>query len=215
MPNRLAIFVAASFWTKLQMLDHAGAKLKTQLLYKLAFGSMGSGTVLWRPVQMHNTRHVFIGSRVVIRAGARFDIVTERASQKFSPKVVIGDGVLIEQNFHLASAGKIIIGKRVTFSRNVAILDVWHEYDDVVTAIIDQPLGTAPVTVGDGTLVGMNCVILPGVTIGRNCMIGANSVVNRDIPDFSVAAGVPARVIKHFDFERAQWVRTGQETKQE
>ena len=209
----------STFWRapqaqKRALLELAWARFQTQILYRSAFGSLGAGTIVRRPIMLQNTRHVYLGSKVVIRDGARFDIVTERQGQKFTPVVTIGDGALFEQGFHLACAEKITIGARVTCSRNVGILDVWHEYADVTTPIIDQPLGSAPVEIREGALIGMNSVILPGVTIGRQCMIGANSVVNRDVPDFCVAAGAPARVIKRYDFERAQWVHANQEMKQ-
>lgn len=65
---------------------------------------------------------------------------------------------------------------------------------------------TKPIFIGDNVYVGVNSMILPGVRIGNNCIIGAGSIVSRDIPDNSVAAGVPARVIKSIDdyFEKIQ-----------
>jgi acetyltransferase-like isoleucine patch superfamily enzyme len=64
---------------------------------------------------------------------------------------------------------------------------------------VDQPLRTAPVRVGDETLIGMGAVIQPGVTIGKHCVIGANSVATKDVPNYSIAVGAPARVVKRFD----------------
>ena len=65
------------------------------------------------------------------------------------------------------------------------------------TPVIRQVAGKSnPVEIGDGCWLGINVVILPGVRIGRQCVIGANAVVADDIPDFSVAAGVPARVLR-------------------
>ena len=64
-----------------------------------------------------------------------------------------------------------------------------------------------PVTIGDGSFIGFGVHISPGVTIGKNCVIGAGSVVTKPIPDYSVVAGVPAKVIKHYSFEENKWVR--------
>ena len=61
------------------------------------------------------------------------------------------------------------------------------------------------VVIGSGSWIGENVSII-GASIGRNCVVGANSVVTKDIPDFSVAAGVPARIIKKFDFKTCRWV---------
>ena len=182
-------------------------RLITVVFYRPLFRAIGSGTTIRKPILISNPQFISIGNGVFIRDGARFDIVTKHSGQVFAPEVVIGDGALFEQGFHLACAESIAIGARVACSRNVSIFDVWHRYEDVRVPIIDQPLGTAPVSVGEGTLIGMGSVILPGVSIGRHCMIGANSVVNRDIPDFCVAAGVPARIIRRHDAVRDQWVR--------
>lgn len=65
---------------------------------------------------------------------------------------------------------------------------------------------TKPIVLGDNVYVGINTLILPGVTVGSNCIIGAGSIVTRDVPDNSVVAGVPARVVKSIDdyFEKIQ-----------
>jgi lipopolysaccharide O-acetyltransferase len=75
----------------------------------------------------------------------------------------------------------------------------------------DMPYGSQvyngePVTINGGAWLGERCCILSGVTIGRKSIIGANSVVTKDIPDFCIAAGNPAKVIKHYDFNLHRWV---------
>jgi len=206
--KQLIEFLHAPLWNKIALVDFAWARLKTQIFYRSAFGSMGAGTTLWRPLMLQNTRFVHLGCKVTIRDGARFDLTTEHGRQSFIPNVIIGDGSLFEQGFHLTAAGPVVIGRQVTCSRNVSVLGVRHEYEDVTRAIIEQPLGVAPVSIGDGTLIGMNCVILPGVSIGKHCMIGANSVVSRDVPDFCVAAGSPARIIRRYEAAEQKWVKT-------
>lgn len=193
-------------WERSNSLSYAWAFLKTQTIYRLAFGSVGQGTVIRSPMMLRNTRFVHLGKNVSIQYGARFDIVTKRFGHAFQPKVVIGNGCSFEQNFHLACAQEIIIGQKVAVTENVGIFDIWHPYQDITRPIVDQPLQTAPVRIGDGTLVGMGAVIQPGVTIGLHCTIGANSVVTHDIPDFSVAVGAPARVIKRYDSAAGQWI---------
>lgn len=65
----------------------------------------------------------------------------------------------------------------------------------------------AKVVIGEGSWLGTNVVVVGDVRIGKHCVIGANSVVTKDIPDYSVAAGTPCKVIKQYDFEREAWVR--------
>ena len=64
---------------------------------------------------------------------------------------------------------------------------------------------TKTVKIGDETYIYNNSVILPGTTIGRHCVIGANSVVNSNIPDYSIAVGNPARVVKQYNFVTKNW----------
>lgn len=63
------------------------------------------------------------------------------------------------------------------------------------------------VVIGDGSWLGKNVVVIGNVSIGKNCVIAANSVVTKDVPDYSIAAGIPARVIKRYDFDRKEWVK--------
>ena len=87
------------------------------------------------------------------------------------------------------------------------ISDNLHGYKDIKTPIWKQPIvQNRDVEIGEGSWIGENVCIL-GVHIGKHCVIGANSVVTHDIPDYSVAVGSPAKVIKRYDFENNQWVK--------
>lgn len=78
------------------------------------------------------------------------------------------------------------------------ITDCDHEYRNVVVPVIDQGIVQKgqKVSIGDGSYIGINAVIVGNVEIGKHCVIGANSVVTKDVPDYSVAVGSPAKVIK-------------------
>jgi acetyltransferase-like isoleucine patch superfamily enzyme len=95
----------------------------------------------------------------------------------------------------------------VAITEYVGIFDIWHSFENIQVPVVDQPLKTSPVKIGDHSLIGMGAVIQPGVTIGKHCVIGANSVVIHNIPDYSVAVGAPARVIKQFDPVTSQWIK--------
>jgi acetyltransferase-like isoleucine patch superfamily enzyme len=89
----------------------------------------------------------------------------------------------------------------------VYITDQNHGYEDTSVPISQQSQPERAVVIGDGSWLGHGSVVLPGVTIGRHVVIGANSVVTKDIPDFSVAVGVPARVVRRFDESRQEWIQ--------
>lgn len=101
--------------------------------------------------------------------------------------------------------GPISIGDRVNISQNVVLIGLDHNYQDIHAGIIDQGITTSPISIGADTVIGANTVILSGTTIGKHCFIGAGSLVNKDIPDYSVAVGNPVRIIKQYDFNNNQW----------
>lgn len=84
-------------------------------------------------------------------------------------------------------------------SPNVYITDCDHEYRNIDIPVIDQGIVQKgqKVLIGDGSYIGYNSVIVGNVKIGKHCVIGANSVVTKDVPDYCVAVGSPARVIKN------------------
>ena len=93
-------------------------------------------------------------------------------------------------------SGPIVIERDVLVARNVHILDHQHRYDRLGTPVHLQGMSCPrPVRIGEGSWIGANVVILPGVTVGQHAVVGANSVVRADVPTGAVVAGAPARVI--------------------
>ncbi len=117
----------------------------------------------------------------------------------------IGTDCVFGYNNHITSVRSVLIGDYVLTANNVYISDNMHSYEDVTQPIVKQPVKfKGAVSIGNGTWIGENACIL-GVSIGMNCVIGANAVVTHDIPDFSVAVGNPAVVIRQFDRQNQQW----------
>ena len=125
-------------------------------------------------------------------------------------KVEIGENTDIGQSSRIGCQGFIKISKEVLTGPNVFIADYNHEYRDVTRSIMYQgnhfvEKDGPNVEVGDETWIGMNVVIVDNVKIGKHCVIGANSVVTKDIPDFTVAVGSPCRVLKKYNFSTCKW----------
>jgi acetyltransferase-like isoleucine patch superfamily enzyme len=118
----------------------------------------------------------------------------------------IGEGSIIGHFNHIFATGEIEIGKKVLTADKVFISDNQHEFSNINIPILEQGIIQLPkVTIGDGSWIGENVCIM-GASIGKNCVIGANSVVTRDIPDYCVAVGSPAKVIKKYDFSTNDWL---------
>ncbi|MDQ1284076.1 MAG: hypothetical protein QG620_424 [Patescibacteria group bacterium] len=110
--------------------------------------------------------------------------------------IKIGRGVFIGENSVIRGQGGVTIGNDCLISPKVSILAVNHSFASADLLIKDQPLDAKGIIIGDDVWVGGGATILDGVKIGRGSVIGAGSVVTKDIPEFSVAVGNPAKVVK-------------------
>lgn len=110
----------------------------------------------------------------------------------------IGKGSEIGERCRISIMNSLEIGEKVLLSPNVYITDCDHEYRNANIPVIDQGVVQKgqKVSIGKGSYIGINTVIVGNVKIGKHCVIGANSVVTKDMHDYSVAVGCPARVIK-------------------
>lgn len=116
-------------------------------------------------------------------------------------RITIGDDVWLNRNVMLAVENEVTIGDHVMFANGCFIGDASHRFDDPAVPITWQGFTSkGPVRIGSNCWFGVNCVVASGVTIGDHCVIGANSVVTSDLPEKSIAAGSPARVIKEVEF---------------
>ena len=157
------------------------------------------------------SRQIEVGRNVFIGRDAWINLTSRSA------RLTIGDGVTIGNSFTTGIGQRVEVGDGVMMSDRVTLLDQLHDFRGWVAEALAEsrvPMSTwalteaQPVVVGAGTWLGIGVVVLPGVTIGQGCAVGANAVVTRDLPDFSVAVGVPARIIGHaVDDQRGDEVR--------
>jgi len=136
------------------------------------------------------------GNNVMIQKDCWLNIAFNNPAP--GPMITIDEGTNIGRRCTLSAANRISIGKHVLMAPNVLISDHNHEYRNLNIPIMHQGITTheAQVIIGDETWLGINSVIIGNVKIGKHCVIGANSVINTDIPDYSVAVGNPAKVVK-------------------
>jgi len=173
------------------------------------FAAFGRGTLVVPPYRIIGARRIAVGARTVIGPYAFLSVLGERLGERYDGMLRIGDDTSIGQNFIVSCAGSTVIGSRVLISSNVHIGDALHRYDDPDVPVIDQPMTRGYVIVADDAFIGVNAVVLPNVRIGRHAVVGAGAVVTRDVPDYCVAAGNPARVLRRYDRARGAWVRAG------
>jgi len=162
---------------------------------------------MWKPTTIFNEQYISIGNDVLIGPGVALSAGMVPGQECLvTPVVTIGDRCLIGRGSGIVGHFSISIGNDVWTGHHVYITDQNHGYEDITIPISKQSQPERAVSIGDGSWLGHGSVVLPGVTIGRHVVIGANSVVTKDIPDFSVAVGVPAKVIRRFDESRQEWL---------
>jgi acetyltransferase-like isoleucine patch superfamily enzyme len=108
--------------------------------------------------------------------------------------VIIGNHTRV--GIHNTIIGPVKIGNHVNLAQGITVTALNHNFSDPNKRIDEQGISTTPVTIGDDIWIGANAVILPGVTIGNHSVIAAGAVVTKDVPPHSLAAGVPAKIIK-------------------
>lgn len=175
------------------------------LKLKFQFGNVGFGTIIHKQILITNKNRISLGKRVLIMKNGRVELITKYAGELFCPNLKIGNDSQIHQNCHITCANSIQIGDNVTIVSNVTITDIIHPYEDIHLPINQSKIKTLAVSIGNQSYIYNNSVILPGTKIGKHCVIGANSIVNSEIPDYSVAVGNPARVVKRYNFETQTW----------
>ena len=155
-----------------------------------------------RPLMITGARHISIGDNVEICRLARIDAITHypNTGQRFEPVLKIANNVVVQVSCHIGCINRVEIGEYTTMGARTYITDHTHgtvELDDLKLPPRHRKLfSKGPVIIGKYVAIGEGCIILPGVTIGDHAVIGANAVVTKDIPPYSVAVGNPAKVVK-------------------
>jgi acetyltransferase-like isoleucine patch superfamily enzyme len=151
-----------------------------------------------------------IGKGVVIRpycwiAAMINDLPIKNA---FDPWIEIQDGVSIGRFAHITISNGLVIEKNVLITEGVLISDTIHGYEDIHTPIIKQRMyNRGSIRIKEGAWIGNGARIVGSVTIGKNSIVGANAYVDKDVPDYCMVGGIPAKVLKLYDHNTKQWVK--------
>ena len=157
-----------------------------------------------------NTGLIHMGSYVTLHRDVWLHAHSSQENAEGRPVLVIRDNTFIGRRTHISAKNGIEIGAGVVIAASVLIQDHGHSFEDITRPIGEQ--GDAPggrIRIGAGSWIGQGAAIICDageLTIGENCVIGANAVVTRSAPPFSVISGNPARVVKQFDAASHKWV---------
>ena len=189
-----------------------GGRLRN-ILYRAIFHRIGSSVYIQNDVEFKGVSAIEIGNGVEILRGTRI-----YAHGHPNNRIYLGDGVRLQQGVDIrglidtylqidegtyigqyvciAGYGDIKIGKDCLIASHCTLIASNHNYADPTRKIIDQGVTSKGIVIEDDCWLGNGVTVVDGVTIGKGSVIGAGAVVTKDIPPYSVAVGVPARVIK-------------------
>lgn len=181
--------------------------VRTQVFYRPA-------TFIFFPMDLRGRRHIKLGEGMTCGRGCRFEAYPPSHE---GVVLTIGKNVQINDYVHITASESVVLEDRVLLASRIYISDTSHgDYASEVAGVQshpdstakDRPLQTKPVLIKENAWLGEGVCVLPGVTIGRNVVVGANSVVTKDIPDNTIVAGNPARPIKQWDAASERWVKS-------
>jgi len=190
-------------FSNVKRLFRAPVRIITFINNKINYGSISWHTTLEKQLRTTNKKNIFLAPYAVVKKYCW--LAAEPLTGSEICRLVIGHGCSVGDFAHIYSTKEIILEDNVLLANFVYISDNVHGFEDINMPIIKQPIiQRNTVRIGEGSWLGEHvCVI--GANIGKHCVIGANSVVTKDIPDYCVAVGAPAKVIKKFNFNTQQW----------
>jgi acetyltransferase-like isoleucine patch superfamily enzyme len=162
-----------------------------------------------RPFYLRGKKSLSFGSNLTCGYGCRFDLTNGN-----TPTLILGRNIHMGDYVHIVAQNQVSIGDDCLLASKIFISDTNHgilsQPDSASSPLVspnNRPLETKPVKIGNKVWIGESVSILPGITIGDGCIISAHAVVTKDISAYSMVAGVPAKVIKIYDFDRYEWIR--------
>jgi acetyltransferase-like isoleucine patch superfamily enzyme len=143
-----------------------------------------SGVMVFHPENISLGRNVYVGHQAILKG-------------YYKSQLSIGDETWIGQQVFMHAGGGLTIGARVGIGPGVKILTSEHQEAGRDVPVLFAPVAGAPVHIADDADIGIGAIILPGVTVGKGALVGAGAVVTRDVPEYAVVAGSPARILRH------------------
>ena len=150
--------------------------------------------------------NIFCGTNAHLGEGCKLLCTVTYGDKKYNPKIDIGDNFHATRNLTIQCANRVVIGKNVLIASDVFIIDFNHGIDPMFDSYLDTDLEiSSGVEIDDGVWIGNSAIILPNVKIGKKAIVAAGAVVTKNVPEYSMVAGVPAQIIKRYSFEKERW----------
>lgn len=195
---KLILILKKAYWTY-KRLNLRG------LYFSLKYKNLRFPLIIRAGCKFRNLKYVHTSPNIIINDHVDLNI---RKISNRDPQLKIGSFVSIGRYSCIGCDNEIILEDHVRIAPYVHITDRNHNYQDISKPVWQQGINTSPILIGRETWIGYGSQIMPGVKIGKHCIIGAGSIVTKDIPDYSVAIGSPAKVVKSYDLRGRKWIKT-------
>lgn len=155
---------------------------------------------------IEGAENISVGDNTWFGRGSEIILLKSHFQQNLQSTLILGDHVRATARCRITCAEKIIIEDDVLIAPDVFITDHEHGLDPTVEGgYSPQEIRTDCVKISKGVWLGQRVCVLSGVTIGQHSIIGANSVVTHDIPEYCIAVGCPARIVKRYNIAKKEW----------
>lgn len=172
------------------------------------FAFFGKRSSIYKPRNIQGAKYIKLGDHTTVMKDAWF--LALKISE-VNPQLIISDNCYLGHYIHIVAVNKIVIEDKVLIADKVYISDNLHSFDDIGTPIIEQKIKFhREVLIKKGAWIGENVCII-GAVVGYNSVVAANSVVTKDVPDYCVVAGIPAKIIKRYCHESQSWKKVSHE----
>ena len=172
------------------------------IIFRCKVARCGKRLRVGKRITLFNPKFITVGDDVIINNNTSLFVnPLSNVAQ-----LIIGDRVQLGKYNDFGCSNKIVIEDDVITAPFVHITDRDHSYENINVPIKDQPANSkGQVTIGQGCWIGFGVQIMSGVSVGKQSVIAAGSIVTKDVPDYSLVGGNPAKVIKKFNFRTQRW----------
>lgn len=173
--------------------------------YKYLLGEFGLNSKIKGKIWLTNPKAIFISNSCQIGPFCRLETFESYGNVKTNPKLVIGSNTSLQHAVHIYCANSVILEDGCLIASGCMITDNNHGINPEDDYYAHQPLNFRSTIIKEGVWLGENVCVLAGSIIGKRSIVSSNSVVNGKIPDYCIAAGNPAKVVKQYNFETKKW----------
>lgn len=167
-----------------------------------------SNFYLCKHLKINSVKLLTVGDEFYLGNNSRIHFIQNYHGKSYNPFLKIGKQVDIGQRFTALCAAPIVIEDNALLASDILITSENHGMDpESEQSYAKQPLIAKPIKIGKGCWIGEKVSIMPGVTLGEKVIVAANSVVTKSFPSYTLIGGVPAKVIKKYDFNQHKWVK--------